>query len=260
MKNVMKYKNIFVLGGTTEGREIVKFLEGYNIPTTVSVATDYGQELLKEWWDKKSISILQQRLDEEGFRKLFEEKGFDLVVDASHPYAKEATINCKKACSKLALSYKRIVRKSIKGDCIDFNTVEEIVDYLEETTGNILLTTGSKDLDHYIKLSHFRERIYIRMLPMPKVVERYIDKGYLMSHFICMQGPFSRKLNEATLEHIQAKYLVTKDSGEIGGTDEKLEAAHKLGITVLCLKRPTEDEGITLETFYKELEEVDDGN
>nr|WP_307989034.1 precorrin-6A reductase [uncultured Niameybacter sp.] len=257
MKNVMKYKNIFVLGGTTEGREIVKFLEGHNLSTTVSVVTDYGQELLKAWKDKENITILQQRLDEEGFINLFKEKRFDLVVDASHPYAKEATINCKKACFKLALPYRRIVRKPIEGNCIYFNTVEEIIEYLEETTGNILLTTGSKDLDHYIKLSHFEERIYIRMLPIPKVVQGFIDKGYLMSHFICMQGPFSRKLNEAMLEHIQAKYLVTKDSGELGGTDEKLEAAHKLGVTVLCLRRPIEDAGVTLETFYKELEEVE---
>lgn len=259
MKNVMKYKKIFVLGGTTEGRELVKFLEGYNISTTVSVATDYGQELLKEWKDKENIRILQERLDEEGFKKLFEEEKFDLVVDASHPYAKEATINCKKACNYLSLAYKRIIRKSIKGNCIVFNTPEEIIEYLEGTTGNILLTTGSKDLNHYTKLSRFEERIYIRMLPMPKVLQESIEKGYLMSHFICMQGPFSRKINEAMLEHIQAKYLVTKDSGEIGGTDEKFEAAYKLGVTVLCLKRPKEDKGITLEEFYKEFEEVDDG-
>lgn len=256
MKNVMTYKNIFVLGGTTEGRELVRFLAQYNFTTTVSVATDYGQEVLKDLEIKENIKIVQKRLDEEGFKTLFKEKAFDLVVDASHPYAQEATKNCKNAALALSIPYKRIRREGVEGECIYFNTVEEIISYLEKTTGNILLTTGSKDLDFYTQLSDFDKRIYVRMLPVPKVIQTYIDKGYLMSHFICMQGPFSKKINEAMLEHIEAKYLVTKDSGQVGGTDEKMEAARALGVKVLCLRRPTEDEGIGLEAFYKMMKEM----
>lgn len=256
MKNVMMFKNVFVLGGTTEARKIISFVRNYGIQVTVSVATTYGEELLEE---EKDVQVLQQRLDESGFEALFKKQQYDLVIDATHPYAKEATQNCKKACEKLEMPYKRIVREEVEHRILRFSSVEEIISYLENTQGNILLTTGSKDLQAYTKLTHFKERIYIRMLPMAKSIDEQLERGYLMSHLICMQGPFSLELNKAMLNQIQARYMVTKDSGTVGGMEEKVEAARQLGVTLLCLRRPDEEGGMSLQQFYKWFEEVKHG-
>ena len=49
--------------------------------------------------------------------------------------------------------------------------------------------------------------------------------GFVGKHLICMQGPFSRELNTAMLRQFDAAYLVTKDSGKVGGFEEKLAVA-----------------------------------
>lgn len=256
MKNAMKFKRIFLLGGTTEARSIIAFLKKRDIEVTVSVATTYGEEVL-EAEKEKCVQVLQKRLDEEGFIEIFKKEQYHLVIDASHPYAQQATLNCKKACEKVGIRYRRVVREEMVNQVLSFCSVEEIIAYLENTEGNILLTTGSKDLKAYTKLTHFEERLYIRMLPIAKSIEEQLERGYLMSHLICMQGPFSMELNKAMLNQIQARYMVTKDSGLVGGTKEKIEAAKALGVTLLCLSRPSQEDGMSLEQFYKWIEEVE---
>ena len=53
-----------------------------------------------------------------------------------------------------------------------------------------------------------------------------------------MQGVFSATLNVELFRHAQAEVIVTKDSGHIGGTDTKLEAARILNLPVVMIDRP----------------------
>jgi precorrin-6x reductase len=68
-----------------------------------------------------------------------------------------------------------------------------------------------------------------------------------------MQGPFSQEMNTATLRQINAKYMVTKDSGKVGGFTEKIAAAHEAGAQLLVISRPTQEEGETLEELLRQL-------
>ena len=58
-----------------------------------------------------------------------------------------------------------------------------------------------------------------------------------------MQGPFTRELNEAMLRQVGAQWLVTKDSGTVGGTAEKLAAARDVGARCIVVTRPAEGDG-----------------
>ena len=60
---------------------------------------------------------------------------------------------------------------------------------------------------------------------------------------IGMQGPFTRELNEAMLRQVGAQWLVTKDSGTVGGTAEKLVAARDAGARCIVVTRPAEGGG-----------------
>lgn len=251
----MKYKKVFVLGGTTEGKELSKWLIEKGIVVWLSVATPYGKEQMQE---VKGVHLIEERLDEEEMIRLLKEEGFECIIDATHPYAQLVTQNIRSACEKTDSLYKRVIRKCYtkEENVWYFKTVQEIVAFLEDTKGHILLTTGSKDLEAFTALSCYQERLYARMLPMPKIIEAALASGYLMSHLICMQGPFSSEMNEAILTHIGATYLVTKDSGDLGGMEEKVKAALKLGVKVICLERPLQEDGLSLEALYRWLEEV----
>ena len=53
----------------------------------------------------------------------------------------------------------------------------------------------------------------------------------------------TRELNEAMLRQVGAQWLVTKDSGTVGGTAEKLAAARDVGARCIVVARPAEGGG-----------------
>ena len=80
--------NICVFAGTTEGRELVEFLAGQPVQATVCVATEYGETLLPE---AENITILAGRIPVEDIIRMLQRMRFDLVIDATHPYATSIT-------------------------------------------------------------------------------------------------------------------------------------------------------------------------
>ncbi len=105
---------------------------------------------------------------------------------------------------------------------------------------NILITTGSKELEPYTRIPDFEARCYVRALPTMEALEKCQRLGFRRAHLILMQGPFTEEMNIAQLRYAHAGYLVTKASGEIGGFPEKCEAALALGVEVICIGRPKE--------------------
>jgi precorrin-6x reductase len=113
------------------------------------------------------------------------------------------------------------------------------------------VTTGSKELEAYTSITDYRTRLFARVLSLPSVVQKCSELGFEGKHLICMQGPFSRELNEAMIRHCQASYLVTKDTGVEGGFPEKEAAATVCNCTLIIISRPVSEEGISVETCIK---------
>lgn len=236
---------ICVFAGTTEGRELVEFLAGQPISVTVCVATEYGETLLPS---AENISISSRRLPPEEIESMFRRESFGLVVDATHPYAVSITESIWSACQKNGTEYIRLLRDSgTSGEGGVFvENVEAAVRYLSEVSGNILLTTGSKDLPTFSGIRDFSQRVYARVLPMEDSLKACHEAGLIPSHILAMQGPFSREMNAAMLRMISAGYLVTKDGGSPGGFGDKAAAAEDVGVKLVVIGRPPQREGISL--------------
>lgn len=112
--------------------------------------------------------------------------------------------------------------------------------YCGRTKKNILITTGSKEIQEYTVIPDFSEYCYVRALPTVEVLEKCSKLGFRKDRLILMQGPFGVDMNLAQLRYADAGFLVTKDSGEIGGFPEKCDAAIELGVRVLVIGRPTQ--------------------
>ena len=238
---------MIVFAGTTEGREIAEFLDRRQIPGHICVATEYGEHLLPE---SPVLEISHQRLDLEEMKSLFQEKDPDMVIDATHPYAAQVTENIKKACEETGREYIRILRENQEmkegGDWIFADSVEEAVELLSHTEGNILATTGSKEAAKYTKLENFQNRVFLRVLSLPKVAIECSQLGFQGKNLICMQGPFSKELNAAMIRQLDCKYLVTKMSGDAGGFQDKIDAARECGCVPVVIGRPLKEEGISV--------------
>lgn len=235
---------ICVFAGTTEGRELIGLLCDRGIRVRACVATEYGELLLEPRTD---LTVTSQRLDTKEMEALFATEQFRLVVDATHPYATAVTDNIAAACQQAGLEYLRLNREAapVSEACVYVADMSQAVEYLKETTGRVLVTTGSKELATYTALLDYQSRLFVRVLPMIASLQECEAQGIPPSHIIAMQGPFDEALNYALLKSIGASYLVTKESGSAGGFAEKLAAAAKAGVTAVVIGRPPQRAGFT---------------
>lgn len=78
--------------------------------------------------------------------------------------------------------------------------------------------------------------------------------GVPAGHIIAMQGPFSEELNAAMLRSVSARYLVTKESGDVGGFAAKAAAAQQTGAVLVVVGRPPSREGMSLSAVLEEIQ------
>lgn len=240
-------KKIVLFGGTTEGRQLTAQLKDSHIPSVVCVATEYGKRVLGE--ALSYCDILVGRMDAEQMKSFLQKTDVRFVIDATHPYATEVTENISAACTQLGISVYRVVRESVPylGQVVCVDTPEEAVRYLAEQDGVVLITTGSKELKFFRDFPEAQERLIARILPAEPSVRLAKECGFGMGQLICEAGPFSVEQNVEQLKRIDAKYLLTKDTGREGGFPEKLAAAEQMGVILVVIRRPTVEDGISVE-------------
>ena len=241
---------ICIFAGTTEGRRLIERLAGRGVDVTACVATEYGEVLLGE---HPGVSVRSGRMDAAQMSMLFQRERFDLVVDATHPYAAAATENIEAACAEAQVEYLRLLRDSDFGDAdgVFVRDASECVAYLKRTRGDILLTTGSKELPVFRELG---ERLYVRVLPMVASLQICADCGIAPDHIIAMQGPFDEEMNFAMLRACGARYMVTKDTGRAGGYAAKISAARRADVKAVVIGRPAQRAGVELDAAVREIE------
>lgn len=234
-----------VFGGTTEGRELVEFLNTQPCRVTACVATEYGQTLLPEG---ENLTVSARPLPVGEIGALLQAERFDLVIDATHPYAASITRSIAAACEAAGVEHWRLLRGASEApeDAVFAENTDEAVRFLSGTEGNILLTTGSKELPKFSALPDFAARCWARVLPLPASLEACSAAGLSPSHIFALQGPFSREMDEAMLHRTGARWLVTKDGGAAGGFQEKAAAARHAGARLLVIGRPAQETGSSL--------------
>ena len=236
---------VLVFAGTTEGYELCRFLGKQKISVCALVATEYGTRSPGEL---PGVALHAGRMDESQMEAFIQETSPELVLDATHPYAAEVTKNIREACDNKNTEYVRILRAQGKHEdqAVYTESIQDAVEYLKGTRGNILLTTGSKELLAFTGLPDYRERVYARVLSLPSVISACKEMGFEGKHLIGMQGPFSRELNEAMLRQFQCDFLVTKDTGMAGGFQEKIDAALNCHAVPVIIGRPIKEQGLTV--------------
>ena len=273
-------KKAVLFAGTTEGRLLAGYLVSMGCETVVCVATEYGQYIMESCTAEPDAQpgvqpdaqpdaqpgmqpdaqpdIRQGRLDRAGMEALLDQVKPGMVIDATHPYAVEVTRNIRTACE--TRPWIRLLRcQRDKGrereNVVSVPDLGTAVSWLKHREGNILVTTGSKELASFCELKNYRQRVYARVLPSVESVQICRNLGYEGRHIIALQGPFSRDMNLAMIREYDCRYLVTKDGGRAGGLEEKLDAASRAGITAVLIDRPDSGQGISLEEVKKQIKE-----
>lgn len=247
--------SILIFAGTTEGRKLSETLSKSSIKHDICVATDYGREVLDE---NPYMNVHAGRMDYDMMLEFIKEGDFSLVVDATHPYALEVTSNIIKAAREAGIEYVRLKRdsKTESGENIRYyESVSECANALKETEGNILLTTGSKELPEFC-IEGVKERIYARVIPQMESLRICEENGIKGKQIIAMQGPFNVTLNAALMKQYNIRNLVTKCSGTFGGYEDKIDAANMLGVNVFVISPKQTEDGESFNDVLKKIENV----
>ena len=273
---------VLIFGGTTEGRVLAEAAVNGGAHVVLSVATDYGEEVLEDIQDMEGIDIHKGHLDTGKMISLIDDVKPCVVFDATHPYAEEVTASVSAAAAAAGVKYVRIRRDigaqaadpagsaapvpDVKAapdtpDISDISTgaaggaadiiyvpdVSAAAAVLNRTAARAFITTGSRGAAAFGRVKDAENRLTIRVLPSEEAVKLCREAGFKGKNIICMQGPFSAELNEAMFRAAGAEILVTKSSGKTGGFPEKTEAARRLGMKVIVITPPEDIPGITIE-------------
>ncbi|MDD3251028.1 MAG: precorrin-6A reductase [Lachnospiraceae bacterium] len=275
----MTEDRIIIFGGTSEGRELAEYASDHGISVLVSVVSEYGELLLPE---NACVQVHRGALDRPAMCELLKQYRPNLVLDATHPYAQEATRQIRELCTGLAIPYERVLRDSANqvlrdpadsadladraqaaeqcGQVYTVATIPEALALLGTDQRPVFLTTGSKELEQFASVPELRERIYARVLPDSRVLHQCEALGIRGGQLMAVQGPFSVEMNCAMLRQSHAGWLVTKESGSRGGFEEKMQAAMACGVSVIVLARPVQERGISMEEAKLRLRETVPGD
>ncbi|MFJ8090856.1 precorrin-6A reductase [Lysinibacillus sp. NPDC095746] len=248
---------IFMLAGTSDARNLALEIQSAGYAVTATVVTESAASSLAE----VGLSYLVGRLTADEMATIITERGYRLVVDASHPFAEEASKNAMVAAEQANVPYIRYERAH---EHYAHPLITIVKDYDEaahlaaEKRGVIMLTTGSKTLATFTKVLHGLEntRVIARMLPRLDNMEKCEALGVAQRDIVAIQGPFSKELNEALFRQYDVTLMITKESGKVGSVDEKLEAALACGIETILIARPNIKYGQQYSTFEDVLQAV----
>lgn len=252
---------IFFLAGTSDARSLAIHLKEKEYTLLTTVVTENASLSLKE----AGLPVHVGRLTAEEMAEKIKNNDYKMIVDASHPYAEEASKNAMEAARIANVLYVRYEREQV--DAFSNHPLVTMVDTYEEAAmlaakrkGVVMLTTGSKTLQVFAKHCVGVEglRLIARMLPRKDNLEKCESLGIEQKNIVAIQGPFIKEFNTALYKQYDVTLMVTKESGKVGSVDEKLEAALELNIPTIMIRRPKIKYTNVFHSFEPLLEFVDE--
>jgi precorrin-6A/cobalt-precorrin-6A reductase len=238
---------ILLLGGTKDARLLFCALRaafpGEMVAATA--VTEYGAQLLRE---QARAVVIQGAKDAAAFSALIREKGVRVLVDATHPYAERASAEAEQAALLTGIPYIRYERPATAiqpGDGVyfapDFRAAARAAARLGR---RVFLTVGTRHLAEILAELPPDVEVTVRVLPDLESIRTCRELGLSPAEILAIQGPLSARLNAALFAEYGAGVVISKDSGDVGGTPEKVAAARELGLPIVLVRRPAAKKGL----------------
>lgn len=228
-------RRVLVLGGTAEARSLAERLVADGVPVLSSLAGRVA---------RPRLPVGDVRIGGfggvAGLREHLLATGHHAVVDATHPFAALISAHAAAACASLGVPLLRLQRpgwSTLPGAAgwhwVDAHSQAALS--AADLGVRPFLTVGRQSLDDFTALLADREAL-VRVVDHPGTVPK-------RWRVLLDRGPFALDDELAVMHEHGTDVLVTKDSGG-SYTRPKLEAAARLGIPVVVVRRPSAPLGV----------------
>jgi len=252
---------IFLLGGTKDSINIIQHIKkNYDAYIMTTTTTEYGARLAMEGGSDDTIA---RPLPKDEIIKILTDEGFDILIDATHPFAAHITQTSAGIARELKIPYIRFERPITNLENIDTSHIHYVNSFDDAgkliarkfSQGNVLHFAGANTMADIVKYVPV-ERFYPRILKVENSIRKCDELGIDSSHIIPMTGAATLEENIDLIEKYDASVMITKESGEIGGVVEKIEAANQKDIAIIMIQRP-EIELLEKDDIVNDLTEMD---
>ena len=234
---------ILILGGTKDSTNIIEFIkENYEAYILTTTTTEYGARLARESGSDETIArpLLKDEIIE-----IITNGSYDVLIDATHPFAEHITQTSATIANELKMPYIRFERPTTNFENIDTGCIHYANSFVDAgkliadkfNQGNVLHFAGANTMEDVLK-NVSADRFYPRILKVESSLEKCESLGIDPDHIIAMTGAASCEENVELIEKYNACVMITKESGEIGGVIDKIEAANETNIAVIMIQRP----------------------
>ncbi len=165
-----------IFGGTTEGRALCKTCAARGVPALYCVATEVGARPVA---GLGHVGVRVGRLAAGEMAALLEMHRPALVLDATHPYAAQASANIAAACARVGATLLRVAREAAwEEGCVLFESGDSLLAWLEDEKGSIFVTTGASYAGLFARLRNYQSRVWMRVLPSADSLKACLALGF----------------------------------------------------------------------------------
>lgn len=240
---------ILLLGGTTEASALAEHLARIDgIDAMLSLA---GRTA------KPATSPLPTRVGGfggvEGLATYLQQDRFDLLVDATHPFAARISANAIAASAQTGiplLSIERPPWTPVAGDnWIEHDSIDAAIAALPDEPQDVFSGLGRQAIDA------------LRRAPQHRYLIRVVDPielpcDLLDAEVIASRGPFRTGEDARLFADYDIRYVLAKNAGG-DAAYSKIEAARQLGITVHMVRRTSLPARTTVSSASEALSWID---
>jgi precorrin-6A/cobalt-precorrin-6A reductase len=227
---------VLILGGTAEASALARLLAG---EAWVAPVLSFAGRTVSP-----VLPPIPSRIGgfggADGLAAYLRAEAVDLLIDATHPFAHQISINAEMASAAAGLPRLVLQRPPwVAGPADNWHSVPSVAaaaDALGAVPQRVFLTIGRQDLLPFQAAAH--HFYLIRSVDPP-------DRALLppQAEILTGRGPFTETHDRALMEQHGIGVLVTKNSG---GADGKLNAARALGLPVIMVARRPAPDGETV--------------
>ena len=231
----MDKRRILILGGTAEARDLAARLAGRaDLTVTLSLA---GRTLDPA---PQPVPVRSGGFGGvEGLAAYLEAEAVDLLIDATHPFARRISANARAASQSAGVPLLRLERlgwEEMEGDrWTRAASIAEAVTALGEEPRRVFLAIGRQEAKAFDAAP--QHHYLVRSVDPVDPPLDAPDVDYLLA-----RGPFAVEAEVALLKEHRIDVIVSKNSGG-EATQGKIVAARILGLPVVLIERAATGDG-----------------